>query len=295
MSYANDIAAEAKKARLVLLGKGIDARYCNFTADAEVAGERIWAPAQAVTKFQMEQALGDWAENTVREAINAADSKFRAIPFGDNDKTLSEDENFADRYRAGKLREMEFGKRADLLLFEAATNPPVDASILGGNEAEILAKRCLAALEVRSSRTSADRFIAYQKVQAAAGKRPSKMEPSFTIKVEDLAKVYRWIARNNRPLIYIQVFFDKIHALNFIDAFRFINSYGAKLKLEDPARSGKKTMMMPISCGYSIGRVTPPNFDAVHTEHQNGRHDIYARPIGGGANIDIAALLKAIS
>lgn len=293
MSFINEIQDKADRAATVLNAKGVENRYCSFSSKPGQATGRVWAPSQAMTKFQMEQALGDWAEDTVRNAINKCEG-FKAIPFGDNDKTLSEDQNFADLYRAGKQREIEFGKRSDLLLFDANAKTPEDASVLSGKQAEELGKTCLASLEVRSSRTSAQRYTEYQLQQKADGKRPSRTEPSFTVKIEDLEKVFRWIARNEKPVLYIQVFFDQIHALNFSFVFDFIIDAGSKLKLEKPARSAKPTIMIPISYGNSIGSVTPPDFTVVHNQHANGRHDIYAMPFGGSAVIDIRQLIRTL-
>lgn len=293
MTYINQIKKEASKARKVLLKKNVDERFCRFSSTPEVVPDRIWAPSQAMTKFQMEQALGDWAEDRVAEAINQ-NPGFTAVAFGDNDKTLSQDKTFGDIYRAGKVREFEFGKRSDILLFEKEANPQNDATGLTGEEAEELCAACVAALEVRSSRTSAEVFIKYCKKQKEAGKRPARMEPSFTVKVEDLAKVFRWIARNEKPVIYIQVFFDKVYALNFIEVFRFIDTKGSKLRLENPNRSGKFTIMIPISLGRCIGSVIPPNFEIVHTVHDNGRHDIFGKPSEGKVSIDLEALLEQV-
>ena len=133
----------------------------------------------------MEQALGNWAEDLVRGAIAAADLTVRAIAFGDNDKAMAQDADFADLYRAGKARELHYGKRSDLLLFDQNDAVPDDASTLDGDEAERLCRSCLAALEIRSSRTSAQRFIAHNERQKAAGKKPARMEPSITVKIED--------------------------------------------------------------------------------------------------------------
>ena len=293
MTYFAEIEAAAARAAKVLRKKGIEERFCLFSGDAAQNQGRIWAPSQAMTKFQMEQALGDWAEETIRTAINA-NGDFKAIAFGDNDKTLSEDASFADQYRSGKVRELEFGKRSDLLLFNADVKTPDDASTLTGQEAEQLCTSCLAGLEVRSSRTSAHRFIAFQEQQLAAGKKPARMEPSFTVKIEDLEKVYRWIARNKKPIAYIQVFFDSIYALNFAYVFELINELDSKLKLEKPSRSAKPTIMIPISNGICIGEVTPPEFTVVHNALASGRHDIYAAPFGGNANIDVTRLMQVL-
>lgn len=291
--YLTAIRGEALKARDVLLAKDIKEHYCLFGPEPAPTPSRLWVPSQAMSKFQQEQALGDWAELHVATAINRSEA-YKAVAFGDNDKTLAQDDNFADLYRAAKLRELKFGKRSDLLLFKKSTTAPDEATSLSGEDAETLCSNCEAALEVRSSRTSAKLFIEHCKKQVELGKKPSKMEPSFTVKIEDLGKVYRWIARNGKPLIYLQVFFDTIYALNFIEVFRFINNRGTKLKLEDPARSDKPTIMIPLSCGRLVGVVTLPDFVAVHTVHDNGRHDIFAKPVGGGAEINLKALLASI-
>lgn len=294
MKYITEIANEAEKAKGILLAKKVESRFCQFSAAAEELPKKIWAPSQAMTKFQMEQALGDWAEALVARAINRS-KDHKAIAFGDNDKILSQATGFAEIYRAGKIREFQFGKRSDLLLFPAKAITPEEATSLNGEEAEKLCSSCIAALEVRSSRTSAHRFIEYRKKQRDLGKKPEKMEPSFTVKAEDLGKVYRWIARNKKPLLYLQVFFDSVFALNFIEVFRFINQKGNKLKLENPQRSGKFTIMIPISFGRQVGEVIAPScFEPVHEQHEDGRHDIYAKPRNGDAIIKIENLISEI-
>lgn len=293
MSYVKEFEAVADEVRKLLSAKKVPDRLLNFSPDPDEIPERIWAPSQAMTKFPMEQALGDWAENVVRAAIDTSPN-YKAIPFGDNDKTLSEDQTFSELYRTGKRREYAFGKRSDLLLFSSAAETPDDASLLNGEEAEALCRECLAAIEVRSSRTSSDKFIEYNLKQKEAGKRPARMEPSFTVKTEDLSKVYRWIARNNKPVVYVQVFFDNIFALNFIDAFRFIVEKGSRVRLENPGRSGKATIFIPISRGRNIGSITIPTFEIVHNAYENGRHDIFGKPIDGKAIVKMEELLAVL-
>jgi hypothetical protein len=298
MTYIKEIKKEASKASKVLTkvlrAKEIDAKFCKFSSEPAEIPDKIWAPSSAMSKFPMEQALGDWAEELVAKAINQNES-YKAIAFGDNDKTLSQEDGFAALYRSWKTRELIFGKRSDLLLFKSEVETPKEAVSLSGESSEILCSGCDAALEVRSSRTSARQFIKHRKSQKEKGKRPAKMEPSYTVKAEDLAKVYRWIARNEKPVIYIQVFFDSIYALNFIEVFRFINSKGEKLRLDNPDRSGKFTIMIPISIGRKIGTVTTPsNFESVHTMHDDGRHDLYVKLLDGDAVIDLGELLAVI-
>lgn len=293
MTYLEDLAEKSIEVAKVLEAKNVMERFRRFDAAPDPAEEKIRIPGQAQTKFQMEQAQGNWAEGIVRSAIDASPA-YMAIPFGDNDETKSQDSNFREQYLAGKKREREFGKRCDFLLFKAAPTVPKSAWHLSGPEAEETCKTCLAGLEIRSSRTSADKFIAYQKAQLAEGKKPAKMEPSFTVKTEDLEKVYRWAYRNDKPVLYVQVLFDSIHAINFTSIFKFIIAKGTKLKLEYPTRSGKHTIFIPLSHGKRIGEVTAPEFEARHNPLDNGRHDVFAVPVGGGAVIRMDDLLSLL-
>lgn len=293
MKSVRDTIEHSARVAEILKSHGVDERFRTFSPESAAPETRIWAPSQAMTKFPMEQTLGDWAEEAIRIAINRS-HEYKAVPFGDNDKTLSEAEDFAERYREGKRREMAFGKRSDLLLFHSDISTVDDASTLSGEEAEKICKECLAGLEVRSSRTSADKFIDYRLQQRESGKRPTKMEPSFTVKVEDLNKVFRWISRNEKPIVYIQVFFDSVYALNFSSVFDFIINRNSKLKLENPGRSGKYTIMIPLSIGTRIGEVEHPEFQIIHNKYADGRHEIYGSPHGGGALIRIDDLLPLL-
>lgn len=290
MTYIEDFKKEASAARDILLPiQGVEERFCVFSAEPGVPPKRMGAPNQAMGKFQMEQALGDWAEARVAEAINRSDD-YKAIPFGDNDKTLSQEDSFRSLYIAAKLRELEFGKKADLLLFKKSVPTPPDASAVHGTDAEQLCATAEAALEVRSSRTSAHVFFAY----SAERKAKQRTELSYTVKIEDLGKVYRWVVRNGKPVIYVQVFFDSIYALNFIDVFRYVNAQGDDLTLENPGRSGKYTIMIPLSRGSLVGSVEKPDFRIIQRMHNNGRHDIYPEPFGGNATVDMQKLLAVV-
>lgn len=77
--------------------------------------------------------------------------------------------------------------------------------------------------------------------------------PSFTVKVEDLVIVYRWLERHRVPQSYCQVFFDSVFAINFLDIFATIAS-GTGFSIETPAKSQEKaTIMIPITRGLQVG------------------------------------------
>jgi hypothetical protein len=60
-------------------------------------------------------------------------------------------------------------------------------------------RQAIAAVEVRSSKFDALTYMAIRKQQRAAGKTTGRETPSFTVKVEDLVIVYRWLERHHVP------------------------------------------------------------------------------------------------
>src|SRR5450759_3556916 len=95
-----------------------------------------------------------------------------------------------------------------------------------------------------------------RKQQRAAGKTTARETPSFTVKVEDLVIVYRWLERYRVPQSYCQVFFDSVFAVNFLDIFATIGS-GSRFTIETPEKSQEKaTIMIPITSGTQVGRAT---------------------------------------
>ena len=102
-----------------------------------------------------------------------------------------------------------------------------------------------------------------------------------------MVKVYLWNHLNKKPQAYVQVFFDEVHGLSFIDILEYIGS-GEKLRVEKHKRSAKTTIMVPLSRGLKIGTVSEAaSFEVVHNVTKNGRHDIYAKPLGGKIDIDL--------
>ena len=118
---------------------------------------------------------------------------------------------------------------------------------------------------------------------------------SFTVKVEDLVIVYRWLEQNKLPQAYCQVFFDTVYAINFLEIFRIIGS-GDGFKIERPKKSqGKSTIMIPITSGTKVGKaIAEPKFKAEHKITELGRHDAYVVPQGGRFELDAAAMKKVL-
>lgn len=162
-------------------------------------------------------------------------------------------------------------------------------------ETEALVKDAVAAVEVRSSKFEALTYIAVRKSQRDSGKKTGRETPSFTVKVEDLVIVYRWLERHRVPQSYCQVFFDSVFAINFLDIFATIGN-GSGFTIETPEKSQEKaTIMIPITSGAQIGRATAiPTFAAEHRVTELGRHDAYVVPHGGGFELDAAATKRVL-
>jgi hypothetical protein len=132
--------------------------------------------------------------------------------------------------------------------------------------------------------------------QTAAGKKGVRATPSFTVKVEDLIIVYRWMERYQLPQTYCQVFFDSIFAINFLDIFTIISS-GVGFTIETPAKSQEKaTIMIPITSGSQIATGTAlPHFEAEQRVTELGRHDVFVVPKGGHFVLDLEQTLRVLS
>ena len=215
--------------------------------------------------------------------------------YGETNRLAAGHPEFRASYLAGLEQTRQFGKRPDLLVFPATARVDTDISERSQAETAALVKRALAAIEVRSSKFEALTYIAVRKRQHDAGKTSSRETPSFTVKVEDLVIVYRWLERHHVPETYCQVFFDSVFAINFLDIFAIVAS-GTGFTIETPEKSQEKaTMMIPITSGTQIGHATSmPTFAAEHRVTELGRHDAYVVPQGGGFELDAAATRRVL-
>lgn len=215
--------------------------------------------------------------------------------YGDTNRVAAGHPEFKAMYLAGLEQTRQFGKRPDLLLFPATASVGADLSALSHSECDPVLKQAVAAVEVRSSKFEALTYMAVRKRQREAGKTSARETPSFTVKVEDLVIVYRWLERHHVPESYCQVFFDSVFAINFLDIFAIIGS-GSSFTIETPKKSQEKaTIMIPITSGAQIGRATSmPTFAAEHRVTELGRHDAYVVPQGGGFELDAAAMKKVL-
>ncbi len=275
--------------------KGIDERHLAFGGEGQPPARKPTVPTDARSEFLANRAMGDWAERNLSVALVHALPGCKVVQYGSTDRIAAGHTEFKTRYLAGLEETRRFGKRPDLLLFPTGTAVDADVSERGHAETEALVKNAVAAAEVRSSKFEALTYIAVRKSQRDSGKKTGRETPSFTVKVEDLVIVYRWLERHRVPQSYCQVFFDSVFAINFLDIFATIGS-GSGFTIETPEKSQEKaTIMIPITSGAQIGRATAiPTFAAEHRVTELGRHDAYVVPQGGGFELDTAATKRVL-
>jgi hypothetical protein len=275
----------------VLAAVGIEERYLVFGGEGAVSARKPTVPTDARSEFLANRAMGDWAECALGEAIRLACSEWNIVQYGSTERMAAGHPDFRQRYLRGVEETRLYGKRPDLLLLPSGDASPDDISDWEHERADAVAKRAIGAIEVRSSKFEALTYMRVRQEQKTAGKLSGRESPSFTVKVEDLKIVYRWLERYRVPQIYCQVFFDSVFAINFLDIFSIIAD-GEQYVIEKPEKSQEKaTIMIPITCGRQIGKATAlPGFTAEHKVTQLGRHDVYVVPRGGGFTVQADAL-----
>ncbi len=266
-----------------LTAKGIEDRHLAFGGEGEKPMQKPRVPTDARSEFLANRAMGDWAERMLTEALVAALPEWKVVQYGNTDRIAAGHPEFKARYLAGTEETRVFGKRPDLLLFAADARVESDLSESGHAETKGVLKEAVAAVEVRSSKFEALKYMAVRQQQRDAGDTSGRETPSFTVKVEDLVIVYRWLERHRVPQSYCQVFFDSVFAINFLEIFTVIGS-GTGYSIEAPAKSQEKaTIMIPITRGVQVGKATGlPTFAAEHRITELGRHDAFVVPRGGG-------------
>lgn len=294
-NYFERLSATLAGVKATLKKKGINESYLTFGGEGEKPKKKIRIPTDANSEFLANRAMGDWAEKSLIEAVNATMPKLKAVQYGNADRMAAGENGFKEFYLAGVEETRQHGKRPDLLLFGVQENVPIELSSINHAASLPFVNKAVAAIEVRSSKFDALTYMKVRGQQRAAGKKVTRDTPSFTVKVEDLVIVYRWLEQNKLPQSYCQVFFDTVYAINFLEIFRIIAS-GDGFKIERPKNSQEKsTIFIPITSGLQVGKATGKiTFTAEHHVTQLGRHDAYVVPQGGGFVLDAVAMEKIL-
>ena len=239
--------------------------------------------------------MGDWAEHLLAAAVNETIPGYRVIHYGNSDRIAANEDGFRKFYTDMLEDVRVYGKRPDLLIVPDDYEGSTDVSAMPTEALRPLVASSLAAVEVRSSKFEALHYARVRAKEREAGKVGGRESQSFTVKIEDLKIVYRWIENFQKPQIYCQVFFDSMFAINVLRIFEIIGS-GAGFQINNPAKSQEKaTIMIPITSGLQVASFDEtPTFEVEHQKSRLGRHDAFVRPVGGGVRFDADPFLKAL-
>jgi len=274
--------------------RGVEARYLQFGGPGDRQG-RVFVPTDARSEFLANRAMGDWAETLLANAVNNTVPGYRVVHYGNSDRISAGEDGFRDFY-INTLKDVRvFGKRPDLLIVPDTFNGPDDVSGERTEALKALVDSALAAVEVRSSKFEAIHYAKVREQERKSGKAGGRESQSFTVKVEDLKIVYRWIENFKKPQAYCQVFFDSMFAINVLRIFEIIAS-GTGFQIDNPAKSQEKTtIMIPITSGSQVATYDEvPSFEVAHHVTRLGRHDAYVRPVGGKVTFDADAFLAVL-
>lgn len=296
MNYFKIIEAEKDKLCKVLIEKKIKEEHLAFGQLTDFTKPTRF-PTDARSEFLANRAMGDWAEEILAESIRNAMPEYTAVHYGESDRIAAGDEGFKEFYTQRLEAVHRYGKRPDLLVMPKDIGCDQDISSIKTPDLIDIVNNSSFSIEVRSSKFEALTYISVRdKEYKETGRKPSQLAPNFTIKVEDLLVVYRWLSLHDCPQIYCQVFYDSVFAINFIDIFRTIAS-GEGFKIETPAKSQlKSTIMIPITSGDKVADFRePPTFKADLRVTRLGRYDAYVVPTGGEIELNTQALLDVAS
>lgn len=299
MTYFKSLRSAMSNVVEVLERKGVEDRHLAFGGPGEEPVKKPHAPTDARSEFLANRAMGDWAENLLADALRKSVNEWSVSHFGSTDSIAAGHVDFKNHYLSGLEEVRKYGKRPDLLIFEKfkVKDVPENLSLQPFATIDLFADRALASVEVRSSKFEALRYMEVRRKQRETGTATAREAPSFTVKVEDLVIVYRWLERKRIPQAYFQVFFDSVFAINVLDIFKLIGKWekGSGIVIETPAKSQQKaTIMIPITFGTQVGTLTTlPQFAVEHKVTELGRHDAYVKPVDGALNLN-AATLKSV-
>ncbi len=294
-NYLQAVSSQIPNVISVLEAKGIEPRSLEFGGELPIE-KKIYVPTDARSEFLANRAMGDWAEDSLSRALTKGLPATHVVKYGDSDATAAGEEGFKEQYLKAKEDTRIYGKRPDLLLFKDNISVKSDITDLPREVADDFARKAELGIEVRSSKQQALKYMAVKREDGLTkGKAAGKIGLSFTVKVEDLKIVYRWLEVCRIPQIYSQVFFDSVFAINVLDIFRTIGS-GSGFTIDKPDKSqNKATIMIPITNGVQIAHfATSPQFDVEIKENRTGRIDAFVKPVGGDLVLDQEAFRQLL-
>jgi hypothetical protein len=219
--YCERVSARKDEVVATLRKKGVKDAHLAFGGPGAEPKRKLSNISGERSDFSVHRPVGDWAEQITIEALSNAFPEWQVARYGDTYSGRAGSAEFNELRKRQMLETRLYGKRPDLLIFpeDVAVGDDLCAQPCEATEATV--KQAIGAVEIRSSKLDALKYIATRKTQRDSGKKVSRDAPSFTVKVEDLVIVYRWIERYEVPQSYCQVFLDSVFAINFL-ALRYL-------------------------------------------------------------------------
>lgn len=276
--------------------------------DINLLRKRGTPPTQAFSDFISHNEQGFWAENLFYTCLDNLAPKYIPVKYGRSDKIIAGDEGFKDFYNLYQDELNAIGKRPDILLFTNDNYKKInvrDISSLSSSELDKIVKQAIAGFEVRSSAYLTKKFVA----------KVGRDSLSFTPKVEDLLTILKWVSIYGVPHFYVQVFFDSIYILPFIEILIILSTSTLKQKgiknkklvgylnnkisyviEKNPKNQFKETIHIPLSRGILLSdTVNEPTVVGNRKELSGGRLLHHVSFQGGAAQIDKRLLVSLIS
>jgi hypothetical protein len=244
----------------------------------------------AVSQFLINREQGDWAEKQILDNLAGIRSDIIPVRYGRTDEIVAGEPGFAEFYERYQDELDTIGKKPDTLLFKQADFDGTDNDIsrLSKEDQEGFVRNALAALEVRSSSYLVKDYREYMRTSK---KRRKRDWLSYTVKVEDLAIVLKWIETYRIPHFYVQVFFDSIYAIPFHRILEILTDLHNKNKIYTLERNAKNqfksTIHIDIAQGWKLGEVcSMPQPVAEARKLERGRMLFYVKFREGASEID---------
>ena len=225
-------------------------------------------PSDASSNFMINRNLGDWGEGLVRDSIDASTTGHFAVKYGRSGDLIAGDPQFKEKWKEYAIELFTNGKRPDVLVFSNGSYKLDTRDISESKDADIqdLVRLATLGIEVRSSNFSAKKY-----------KRgvTSKFDTlTFTVKIEDIPLIVRWVQRTGVPHMYLQVPIDDTYAMGFEKALGIMvhGKEGIDYIVDKPSKSGKPTVRVPFTHGKHVGDIVGgPTLIPTRKDYPNGR------------------------
>lgn len=263
------------------------------TLDLTVPRKRSKPPSQAFSDFTIHREQGYWAERMLAAGLSeAVGSDYDIVKYGKSDTIIAGQDGFKEFYEQYQDELDAVGKKPDVLVFRKNVVGKADISMMDIQEHAGVVGNAVIGIEIRSSSFLAKKY-----------RQKNKSEPkkfmSFTVKIEDMQAVMRWVEAYNVRHYYAQVFFDEIYMISFKRILETIRDHAGDktvYRIEKNQRNqSKTTAYINVSQGVKIGGIkTPPTPTSKMTELDSGRLLHYVGFNNGAIMIDRESVLSLI-